>query len=219
MPEIQSSPRPYRAKLSVDPASGERWALVEGPDGIAHYGTTLYGVDCLRGRGLSHNTQIFALGAVAIALNWAARRGVDLEARIASCEFLSRGEAFDLKQALRRNGNRDKVKDKKTVGLVPAVVAPATWVTRVRDVCAYLVWHAEDVVRRIPNRDDIRARDAGARIDDLKRILLDDLPAAKSGVHARSGRGGLSRRRQGSRRDGQPINPHRLSRISDLPSR
>ncbi len=181
MPENKGNPRPYRVKLSVDPATGERWALVEGPDGVAHYGTTLYGVACLRERGLTYNTQMNALGAVAIALNWAERRRVDLDARVGRCEFLDRGEAVDLRQALRRNGNLDKAVSDKARRAAKAVVSGATWATRIRDVHAYLAWHAQDVVRRIPNRDTARALDARARLEDFGRLMLNDLPRTKRG--------------------------------------
>ena len=63
-------PARYRVKLSVAPSTGERWALIEGPPrGIGHEASTVYCGIVLCQKGLSFNSQMSILGAVAIALN------------------------------------------------------------------------------------------------------------------------------------------------------
>ena len=121
-------------KLSVDPSTGERWALVEEPPhGVAHAMTTLYGAARLRENGASFNTQLLALGAVAITLNWAVQKKIDLEQRIGACQFFDRGETLDLRRRLRHNFNVEKARSDKarklvreTVGKRPTAIACAT---------------------------------------------------------------------------------------------
>lgn len=171
----------YSVKTSVAP-SGERWALIVGPpDGIAHEPSTLYGAMCLRERGLSHNSQTAHLGAVVIALNWAERKGIDLDARIGSCDLLTRNEVVDLRLNLRWNLNHDKAKDPEAKASTRATVSHATFYNRVHFVWDYIVWHAEEVIRRIPARDSARAREARLRLDDFKKMFLSGLPVPKDG--------------------------------------
>lgn len=172
----------FQVKLSVVPSTGERWALVEwSPAGIAHEASTLYCAASLRENGLSFNTQLSALRAVASALNWAADRGLDLDQRIGACDFLDRGEVHDLRAALRRSGDLDKARAEKAKEIVKPTVGNATWATRIRYVCDYVAWHGEHVISRIPARDAGRHKAAAAKLEAFKKAMLAKLPSGKSG--------------------------------------
>lgn len=167
--------------MSVDPSTGERWALVEEPPhGLAHALTTLYGAACLRENGLSFNTQLRHLGAVAIALDWAAGKQIDLEQRILACDMLERGEVHDLRKRLRRNFNLDKARSAKARRAIPRAVSAATHADRIRAVHAYMVWHAENAIRRIPSANSSRLRVAKDRFAAFGKMMLSALPSGKS---------------------------------------
>lgn len=95
----------FRVRTSVA-GDGERWAFIGvGKHGLPHDPTLLFATLSLRERGLSVNSQVAYLSALAIVLAWAKERGIDLDRRMGECDLLNRYEIYDLRGRLKRNFN------------------------------------------------------------------------------------------------------------------
>ena len=103
--------------------SGERYCmLVEAETGMPTWWPTLFVTTQLRNTGQSVSTMDAALGAIQILLSFLEARGIDLEERFLTRQFLEAGEVdalCDLAQ-LGRRGRRGGGKSRR-----PDVVSPA----------------------------------------------------------------------------------------------
>ncbi|WP_245414893.1 tyrosine-type recombinase/integrase [Aureimonas flava] len=124
---------------------GERFPLYHGRNGVPDPWITRYCAVELRTAGLSVNTIARAAKAVALLLDWAAARSVDITARIESGDFFTHEESLDLSNWLRRSRARAKAD-----GTVKAVVDANTHENRVSCVRSYIRWRGEIAVHRIP---------------------------------------------------------------------
>jgi integrase len=86
-----------------------------------------------------------------------------------------------MRTRLRHNFNLDKARTTKAKRIVRATVATATYCNRVRSVCAYIRWHAENVIQRIPSGQPDRTREAETGLDDFEKMMLAHLPTPKTG--------------------------------------
>ena len=81
---------------------GERFALlIDKATGLPDTYTTRYSAVFLRSKGGSVNSMAKAMRAVALALEWAETRGIDLTQRIDSGDLLTQEETTDLVNWLR----------------------------------------------------------------------------------------------------------------------
>ena len=159
--------------------SGERFALLYD----AHHElplpwTTRYSAIFRRTRQGSVSTMEQELRAIAVALSWAEKRGIDLEKRIDGCVFLTSEEVLSLRDALRVNLSA------ATEGLP---VNPTTHYNRCLYVRDYIVWRGQRVVQRIPN-DNARFLPARTRLEEFRRsmsgMLLKPKPRGREGMPA-----------------------------------
>jgi len=175
---LQRKTRQYRVKSTTFPSSGERFVLIEGPpSGITLEAPALYAVMSLRERGCSPNTMYLAMQAVAIMLEWAASRSpaIDIDERLGTGMIFSREEIHALRRELRRdlgasadrNGGR--------------VVSTAHYYNRCHAVRNYVVWHAENIMRRIPVRETLRVQEHRIRLEDFSTMMVSDLPSPRAG--------------------------------------
>src|SRR4051794_1269495 len=81
---------------------GERFALlIDKVTGLPDPYTTRYSAVFLRSKGGSVNSMAQAMRAIALALEWAKARGIDLTQRIDSGDLLTQEETTDLVNWLR----------------------------------------------------------------------------------------------------------------------
>lgn len=165
----------YRVKTTTFPSTGERFVLVEGPNGIALEATTLYTMMTLRARGLSPSTMYHAIQAVALLLEWADRRNppFDLDERIGGGTLFLAEEV----QALRRDLRADLSKAKAGKA---SMVATGHYYNRCHAVRDYITWHAENVIRRIPLLQTQRANEHRIRLEDFRTMMVADLPSPRA---------------------------------------
>jgi integrase len=169
----------FRSKTCVAP-SGERFVLVVDQHGIAHDPSTIYATLKLRQSGLSFNSQMAQLQAVTLLLNWASSNNIDLAKRIGECTLLDRSQCEALRKYLRRNQNRDKAKTKAAKQAVRPHVENAVYCNRINFVCNYVTFHAETVISRIPPREIDRCATSTKRLEQFKKMLLDNLPPSST---------------------------------------
>lgn len=160
--------------------SGERFALLyDARDGLPLPWTTRYSAIFRRTRQGSVSTMEQELRAIAVALNWAEDRAIDMEERIDGCTFLTPEEILSLRDALR-------LKLKAATDKQP-VVNPTTHYNRCLYVRDYIVWRGQRVVQRIPN-DDARFLPARTRLEEFQRsmngLLLKPKPRGREGMPA-----------------------------------
>jgi integrase len=163
---------PYSVKL-LRFRSGERFPSVVDGRGLLATQPNVYAVTSLRNRENAAGTGEKRLRAITVALNWAGLRGIDLQARTESFEFLSPFEVEDLRDALRTNLRAAKgLKGKATV-------RSDHFVNRCHAVRDYLVWHAEAALQRI-RVGDARLEEARLALDRFVKVMDGDLPSGKS---------------------------------------
>ena len=148
---------PYSVKL-LRFRSGERFPSVVDGRGLLTTQPNIYAVTSLRNRENAAGTGEKRLRAITVALNWAALRGIDLQARTESFELLSPFEVEDLRDALRTNLRAAKGQKGK------ATVRSDHFVNRCHAVRDYLVWQAEAALQRI-RVGDTRLKEARLALD------------------------------------------------------
>lgn len=167
-------------------ADGERYPFLLGPDGVPLWYPTLFATMVLRNASLSQNTIRGALDAIDAALSWADLRGVDLEERFRSAEYLSSLEVLSLASYLRQSrlakqGNRSSERGARVVSLeraragpsppLPAVSKQVAY-QRITYVAKYLEWLAMHAVEGVIAAD----RDSTARAKAMARQLREERP-------------------------------------------
>ena len=86
--------------------SGERYCmLVDAETGMPTWWPTLFVTTQLRNPGKSVSTMEAALGAIQVLLTWVEGRGIDLEQRFLTGQFLESGEIGDLCRFAQRTAN------------------------------------------------------------------------------------------------------------------
>jgi integrase len=164
---------PFSVKL-LRFRSGERFPAIVDGRGLLATQPSFYATRSLRGREKSAGTGENRLRAIAVALNWADLRGIDLRARTETFELLSPAEIEDLRDALRLNLRTAKgQKGKQTV-------RSDHFVNRCHCVRDYLVWHAEASLHRI-RVGDARLKEARLALDRFVKVMDDSLPSGKTG--------------------------------------
>lgn len=148
--------------------TGERFVLVTGRKGAAMEETTLFTMLHQRSRGLSPNTMMAQMRAVALFLDWIERQGIDLTQRIGSGDLFTIEELYSLRDHFRQHASGK-----------PGVVSGGHFRNRMVWVRDYIEWHAQRVIARIPNADWQRAQAYRERLDHLVRLMSDGLPAAR----------------------------------------
>jgi integrase len=162
----QQEPFRHRVKKIVFPSSGERVVFVIGRDKIAREDTTAYTMVHQRAAGLSPNTMYLQMQAVAMMLDWADDRGIDLEQRIGSGDLLSNDEIYALRDHLR--GRKDEP---------DGVVGGQYYRNRCASVRDYVKWHAEFVISRIPQAQWQRAQAHRNRLESFVTLMSSGLPS------------------------------------------
>lgn len=163
---------PYSVKL-LRFRSGERFPSVVDGRGLLATQPNIYALTSLRNRENAAGTGEKRLRAITVALNWAALRGIDLQARTESFEFLSPFEVEDLRDALRTNLRAAKGQKGE------ATVRSDHYVNRSNAVRDYLVWHAETALQRV-RVGDARLEEARLALDRFVKVMDADLPSGKS---------------------------------------
>jgi len=147
---------------------GERFALLlDARTGLPDPWATRYCALLVRSKGGSVNSMAKALRSIALSVEWAAARGIDLTQRIDSGDLLSQEESVDLVNWLRVNRS---VAARKVKASVRPPVAADTHYTRVVDLRAYLSWRAEVSIHRIPIASG-RYREAAQKLADWRRMI------------------------------------------------
>jgi integrase len=162
----QQEPFRHRVKKIVFPSSGERVVFVIGRDKIAREDTTAYTMVHQRSVGLSPNTMYLQMQAVAMMLDWADARGIDLEQRIGSGDLLSNDEIYALRDHLRSRADN-----------ASGVVGGQHYRNRCVSVRDYVVWHAESVISRIPQPQWQRAQGHRMRLESFEKLMSSGLPS------------------------------------------
>lgn len=164
---------PFSVKL-LRFRSGERHAAIVDGRGLLATQPGFYVMRSRRGREKSAGTDELRLRAVAVALNWASLRGIDLQARTESFELLGPDEIDDLKDVLRLNLRAAKG------AKVKGTVKPGHFVNRCHAVRDYIVWHANLALHRI-RVGDPRLPEARLALDRFVKTIDSDLPSGGSG--------------------------------------
>jgi integrase len=164
---------PFSVKL-LRFRSGERQVAIIDGRGLLATQPGFYAMRSRRGREKSAGTDEHRLRAVAVALNWASLRGIDLQARTESFELLGPDEIDDLKDTLRLNLRAAKG------AKVKGTVKPGHFVNRCHAVRDYIVWHANLALHRI-RVGDPRLPEARLALDRFVKTIDSDLPSGGSG--------------------------------------
>jgi site-specific recombinase XerD len=198
---------PFRVK-TVCFASGERFPAIVDANGILAYAPTLYGSMALRSREGSSGTMEAHLRAIMIALNWAAGRKIDLQARIESVDLLTTFEIESLRTALRINYRKEVAAPKqKALGKQhkSRSVNSSTYYNRCHMVRDYLAWHARNAIQRIKTSDP-KLPEARYRLESFERLMAENLskpkPKEREGIDERTQELFLEAIKPGS-----PLNP------------
>ncbi|MBY3755530.1 tyrosine-type recombinase/integrase [Azospirillum formosense] len=171
---------------------GERFALlIDKATGLPDPFTTRYSAVFLRSKGGSVNSMAKAMRAVALALEWAGTRGIDLTQRIDSGDLLTQEETTDLVNWLRLSRRKPTKAEKLTAqgvkpkrravdtrNSVPDIVDAETHYARVLDVRAYIAWRVELALHRIPIASG-RYRDAAQKLADWKTMIAGQVRSGK----------------------------------------
>ncbi|WP_162003365.1 tyrosine-type recombinase/integrase [Microvirga tunisiensis] len=123
-----------------------------------------------------------------IALNWAAARGIDLWAKIASVDLLTTFEIENLRTALRVNYQKEvsaKTQKSPRKRRKPTTVGHSTYYNRCHMVRDFLAWHVRNVVQRIKTSDP-KLPEARHRLDMFERQMVENLakphPREREGI-------------------------------------
>lgn len=108
-----SEPRPWRLKTH-EMLPGEKIVTVVDRLGMPVWWPNLFHAYEVRDAGRAYATQKRTMAAVVIAFNWAAEKGVDIEARIASFEFLTYAETKNLQVRLRYDASGEAAGHRRT---------------------------------------------------------------------------------------------------------
>jgi len=85
--------------------TGERFVLVTGRKGVAVEETTLFTMLHQRSRGLSPNTMMAQMRAVALFLDWIEKKAIDLSQRIGSGDLFTIEELYALRDHFRQHAS------------------------------------------------------------------------------------------------------------------
>ena len=124
--------------------SGKRYRmLVDAETGMPTWWPTLFVTTQLRNRGHSVSTMDAALGTIQILLSFLEERGIDLEERILTGQFLEAGEVDDRcdRAQKRRRGRRGGGKSRRR-----DVVSPGHHYNRLSGIATYLDWLAIEIL-------------------------------------------------------------------------
>ncbi|KQQ45657.1 hypothetical protein ASF58_18955 [Methylobacterium sp. Leaf125] len=169
---------PYTVKTIIF-ENGERCPAIAQASGMLAYDPNVYGMVVLRERGGSSSSNEAHLRAVIIALNWAARRGIDLRVRVQSLELLTPFEVADLRDTLRAVQRKPRSSKKGRAKPQKVVVAPGTLFNRCLMVRDYLSWFARAAIQRI-RVDDPKILEARERLEWFEREMVANLPKPRS---------------------------------------
>lgn len=158
----RNEPRPWRLKTHAM-LPGERIVTVVDRDGMPVWWPNLFHSYELRDAGRSYATQKRTMSAIVAAFEWAEGRGVDIEARIASFEYLSYAETKSLQAFLKRNVATEATGHRTAVG-------NGYWDARCRAVRNYVRWRAGEAMQRLMRPE---APDAPAPMFEIAREGLD----------------------------------------------
>jgi integrase len=129
----------------------------------------LYCVVALRPTSLSLRAMENRMRTICQFHNWGAARVIDVEERVLSLAFFTTEEIVALNEELRVNltarnhPERESSGKRRTVTNAQAAARRAA----VRD---YVVWHAEDIIRRMPVRDE-RLPEVRERLQDFVKCM------------------------------------------------
>jgi hypothetical protein len=153
MPTPYSEPRPWRLKTH-EMLPGERIVTVVDRVGMPVWWANLFHAYEVRDAGRAYATQKRTMSAIVIAFNWAAEKGIDIEERIATFEFLSYAETKNLQARLRYDASGEATGHRRPVG-------NGYWDARCRAVRDYVRWRAGEAMQRLARPD---ASDASAHL-------------------------------------------------------
>lgn len=163
-------------------SSGERFAILKDRDtGLPDPWTTRYSVGPQRTKGLASKTQERSLASINLALQWAAARGIDLDARLDSLELFTQEETEDLVHWLTIGRATDRRRKARLT------VQSDTAYVRAMDVRQYFSWRADLALHRISVSSG-RYGDASRKLQDWQVLL---------GNQVRGGKGGNSEPKMG----------------------
>ncbi|MFD2262594.1 tyrosine-type recombinase/integrase [Lacibacterium aquatile] len=127
--------------------------LIDSKTGLPDPFTTRYSTSQIRVAGRSVNTIGKALDSIALSLEWAEDRRIDIDQRIDSCDLFTQEETTDLVNWLRQR--RKKSIGKAWESPKAAVVHPSTHYDRVHAFKAYVSWRTKCVIHRISLRSGL----------------------------------------------------------------
>jgi len=167
--------------------SGERLPLIVGEGGLPLPPPNQWSL-FIRRLQVQQNNLIEELHTVAHVYDWAARRGLELDGRLASGNGPSPAESTALFQNLRYKrpvGRRAAAR-----GLIDVadmhVVNGKTQAVRVGYAREYLLWSLERVLYRL-DVSDLRVRDIRERCEPIRRLAIDFQKYSSDGVDKRIG--------------------------------
>lgn len=182
--------------------SGERFPRVVDGAGIVAFHPTIYAVHVLRAREGSAGTMEAHLRAIALLMNWAVARGIDLRTRFETLELISPSEIIDLRDILRLRVNRERSDETRAR---PAAISAGSFYNRCRLTAEFILWHARNVLMRM-RLGDSRLPEGRRRIEQFERLMLENLPRGRS-----VGREGIDEAAQAlflqAIKLGNPLNP------------
>lgn len=167
-------PRPWSLRTHTL-LPGEKTVTVVDRDGMPVWWPNLYHTYKQRDAGLSYDSQKRTMSAIVMAFNWAAIQGIDIEARIASFEFLDQAETSRLQSMLRRNVLVQRKGGKAAVG-------NGYWDARCRAVRNYIRWRAQAATQKLvrPDAEGAPAYQfamASTRLAEFTDDLLSGIPS------------------------------------------
>ncbi|GEO99112.1 hypothetical protein GCM10007887_10310 [Methylobacterium haplocladii] len=149
---------------------GERTVTVVDRNGMPVWWPNLFHAYELRNAGRSYATQKRTMSAIVAAFNWAEGRDIDIEARIASFEYLDYADTKSLQALLKLNVASERKGSRRAVG-------NGYWDARCRGVRDYVRWRAGEAMQRLmrPEAPDAPAmlyRMAGDGLERFEETLL-----------------------------------------------
>lgn len=168
-PDKMNAPATPKTVIVVMP-DGERIPLpVEGESGLPVFDAAAYVLIKRRPRKAT-GTMIGDLGGIAIFMDWAAGRDIDLDQRIRGLRCFSTTELVTLAQVLRCDRRPDRF---------GKVVSNTKWRSRIDTVCAYLDFEFSRALHNLSDPSESYAT-AKTWVEDTLARLRTERPAAGS---------------------------------------